>query len=114
MLDGKGIRTYLHSCGDVAPLIPELVEMGLDALNPLEVKAGVDPLAVKKRFGDRLVLHGGFSQGQSRGRTAEKNRIPSLQRAASHHRRTRAGNQAAYDDVVDLLSLAELAVPLGE
>jgi uroporphyrinogen decarboxylase len=57
----KGIRAYLHSCGDIRPFIPELVEMGLDGLNPLEVKAGVDPLAVKREFGDRLLLHGGFN-----------------------------------------------------
>jgi len=57
----KGIYAHLHSCGDVRPLVPELVEIGLDALNPLEVKAGMDPLALKKEFGDRLVLHGGIN-----------------------------------------------------
>jgi uroporphyrinogen decarboxylase len=57
----KGIVAYLHSCGDVRPFIPELVEMGLDGLNPLEVKAGVDPVAVKREFGDRILLHGGFN-----------------------------------------------------
>jgi uroporphyrinogen decarboxylase len=56
----KGMKAYLHSCGDIRPFIPEVVEMGVDALNPLEVKAGVDPLAVKREFGDRLLLHGGF------------------------------------------------------
>lgn len=55
----KGVKMYLHSCGDVRPFIPDLVEMGLDALNPLEVKAGVDPVAVKREYGDRLLLHGG-------------------------------------------------------
>jgi uroporphyrinogen decarboxylase len=57
----RGIRAYMHSCGDIRPFIPDLVGMGLDALNPLEVKAGVDPLAVKREFGDRLLLHGGFN-----------------------------------------------------
>lgn len=57
----KGIRAYMHSCGDIRPFIPEVVEMGLDGLNPLEVKAGVDPLALKREFGDRLLLHGGFN-----------------------------------------------------
>ncbi len=51
----------LHSCGDIRPFIPELVEIGVDALNPLEVKAGVDPIAVKQTYGDRLVLHGGIN-----------------------------------------------------
>jgi uroporphyrinogen decarboxylase len=57
----KGLRARLHSCGDINPLVPDLVEMGLDALNPLEVKAGMDPLALKKTYGDRLVLHGGIN-----------------------------------------------------
>lgn len=57
----KGVKAHLHSCGDVNPLIPELLEIGLDALNPLEVKAGMDPIGIKARYGDRLVLHGGIN-----------------------------------------------------
>ncbi|HCE45272.1 MAG TPA: hypothetical protein DET40_17165 [Lentisphaeria bacterium] len=57
----KGIRAELHSCGDIRPLVPELVGMGLDALNPLEVKAGMDPLALKSEYGDKLVMHGGLN-----------------------------------------------------
>ena len=56
-----GIKAHLHSCGDINPIVPELVEIGLDALNPLEVKAGMDPVELKRRFGDRLVLHGGIN-----------------------------------------------------
>ena len=57
----KGIKAELHSCGDVNPFVPELVSMGLDALNPLEVKAGMDPLRLKREFGKDLVLHGGIN-----------------------------------------------------
>jgi uroporphyrinogen decarboxylase len=57
----KGIKAYMHSCGDVRPFIPELVGMGLDGLNPIEVKAGVDPLKLKEEFGDKLLMHGGYS-----------------------------------------------------
>jgi uroporphyrinogen decarboxylase len=56
-----GIKAHLHSCGDVNPFVPELVAMGLDALNPLEVKAGMDPLHLKRTFGNDLVLHGGIN-----------------------------------------------------
>lgn len=56
-----GIKARLHSCGDITPLVPELVDIGLDALNPLEVKAGMDPIALKAKFGDKLVLHGGIN-----------------------------------------------------
>ena len=57
----KGIKAHLHSCGDVMPFVPEFVDMGLDALNPLEVKAGMDPVRLKREFGDKLVLHGGIN-----------------------------------------------------
>ena len=57
----KGIKAHMHSCGDVNPFVPELVSMGLDALNPLEVKAGMDPVSLKQKFGNQLVLHGGIN-----------------------------------------------------
>jgi len=57
----KGIYARLHSCGNVMPLVPEFVDIGIDCLNPMEVKAGMDPLAIKKQFGDKLVLHGGLN-----------------------------------------------------
>ncbi len=57
----KGVKACLHSCGDIRPFIPELIDMGMDYLNPLEVKAGVDPVQVKQDYGDKLVLHGGIS-----------------------------------------------------
>ncbi|HUS48224.1 MAG TPA: uroporphyrinogen decarboxylase family protein [Phycisphaerae bacterium] len=57
----KGIVAHLHSCGNINKLLPELTDIGLDALNPLEVKAGMDPVHIKKTYGDRLVLHGGLN-----------------------------------------------------
>lgn len=57
----RGIKAHLHSCGDIRPLIPELIEIGIDALNPLEVKAGMDTLEIKRLYGDDLVLHGGIN-----------------------------------------------------
>jgi uroporphyrinogen decarboxylase len=57
----KGIVASLHSCGDVHPFIPELIEIGLDGLNPLEVKAGMDPVGIKRTYGRDLLLHGGIN-----------------------------------------------------
>lgn len=57
----KGIVAHLHSCGNINALVPELLEIGLDALNPLEVKAGMDPARLKEAFGGKLVLHGGLN-----------------------------------------------------
>ena len=57
----KGVKTRLHSCGNINPFLPELVGMGLDCLNPLEVKAGMDPLELKRLYGKNLVLWGGIN-----------------------------------------------------
>ena len=57
----RGIKAHLHSCGDIRPFIPELISIGLDALNPLEVKAGINPLTVKETYGCDLVLIGGIN-----------------------------------------------------
>jgi uroporphyrinogen decarboxylase len=57
----RGMKAEMHSCGDIRPFIPEYIDIGLDALNPLEVKAGVDTLEVKRLYGDKLVLRGGLN-----------------------------------------------------
>jgi len=55
-----GLRTIVHSCGYVEPLVPGLVEAGMDCLQVMEVKAGMDPRRIKQQFGDRLALCGGM------------------------------------------------------
>lgn len=55
------VPARLHSCGDINPFVPELVGMGLDGLNPLEVKAGMDPVALKQTYGNDLLFHGGIN-----------------------------------------------------
>jgi len=57
----KGIFVRLHSCGNINSLLPEIMTVGFDALHPMEVKAGMNPEEVKAKYGDKLVLHGGFN-----------------------------------------------------
>lgn len=57
----RNIKVHLHSCGDIRPLVPELIEIGIDMLNPLEVKAGMDPAALKRQYGNVLAFHGGLN-----------------------------------------------------
>lgn len=57
----RGIYAQLHSCGNVMKLLPDILDTGVDALNPLEVKAGMDAKWIKQTYGDRLVLHGGIN-----------------------------------------------------
>ncbi|MBC7317116.1 MAG: hypothetical protein H5T70_11900, partial [Chloroflexi bacterium] len=49
-----------HSCGNVTPFVAEWADLGVDLLNPLEVKAGMDPLALKAQYGDRMAFWGGL------------------------------------------------------
>lgn len=50
----------LHCCGYVHEFVPLFIEAGFDCLQPLEVKAGNDLLALKRQYGDRLALMGGI------------------------------------------------------
>jgi len=50
----------LHSCGNVRMLIPYFIKEGLSCLQPLEVKAGMDLVALKEQWGDKLAFMGGI------------------------------------------------------
>jgi uroporphyrinogen decarboxylase len=54
------IKTFLHSCGAISNLIPDLIEAGLDILNPVQINAtGMEPEKLKREFGKDLVFWGG-------------------------------------------------------
>jgi len=55
-----GLPAILHSCGCVREFVPLLIEAGLTCLNPLESKAGMDVVELKREFGDRLCFMGGI------------------------------------------------------
>lgn len=53
------LKTMLHTCGGVRELIPDLIEIGLDILNPIQTRAkGMDPKELKKEFGKDICFHG--------------------------------------------------------
>jgi len=54
------LPVVLHTCGYTEEALPMIIEAGFDALNPMEVKAGNDPLRYAERYGDRLALVGGL------------------------------------------------------
>ncbi len=55
-----GRAAMLHSCGAIAPLVPEFIECGLDILHPIQPEA-VDIFALKRRYGRHITLCGGIS-----------------------------------------------------
>ena len=57
---GHNLPVILHSCGYVEPLIPGLLEAGIDCLQVIEVKAGMDLLKLYQQYGDRLSFMGGI------------------------------------------------------
>ncbi|MCP4304386.1 MAG: hypothetical protein GY788_05810 [bacterium] len=55
------IKLLYHSCGAVSQMIDDLIDIGVDALNPVQVAAdGMEPASLKKRFGDRIAFWGGI------------------------------------------------------
>ncbi|MCL2821335.1 MAG: hypothetical protein FWD38_11030 [Oscillospiraceae bacterium] len=55
-----GLKVIVHSCGFVEPLLPDMIEAGMDCLQVIEVKAGMDLLRIYRNFGDKIVLMGGI------------------------------------------------------
>jgi uroporphyrinogen decarboxylase len=56
-----GLKVMFHSCGAVSEMIPLFVELGIDALDPVQVgAAGMDPARLKAAYGDRIAFHGGL------------------------------------------------------
>ncbi|TVR72319.1 MAG: hypothetical protein EA427_03400 [Spirochaetaceae bacterium] len=54
-------RLYCHICGNVLPILEDLVETGLDCIAPLDPLGGVSPAAVRARVGDAVSLMGGVN-----------------------------------------------------
>ncbi len=53
-------KTMKHTCGAVEPLLSRLIEVGFDVVNPVQCSAaGMEPCALKQRYGERLVFYGG-------------------------------------------------------
>jgi uroporphyrinogen decarboxylase len=58
-------KIWYHTCGACLQYIPDLLDNGIDALNPVQISAtGMDAAALKARFGDRLVFWGGAIDAQ--------------------------------------------------
>jgi uroporphyrinogen decarboxylase len=56
----RGLPVAYHCCGALRPIIPDLIEIGLDVLNPIQVGCpGMDPFELKREFGRDLTFMGG-------------------------------------------------------
>lgn len=60
----RGKYVFIHSCGKVDEIFPDLIECGLDVFNPFQPEV-IDVFAAKKRFGQALSFYGGISTQQT-------------------------------------------------
>jgi len=54
------VHVFIHSDGNLLAIMDDLIEIGFDVIDPIQPEC-MDPVEVKKRWGDRIVLHGGGS-----------------------------------------------------
>ena len=59
-----GLDVWVHSCGDIRRILPDLTDMGVKALNPLQPEC-MDIYELKHRYGDKLAFWGGISTQQT-------------------------------------------------
>ncbi|MCL2362389.1 MAG: hypothetical protein FWC73_11330 [Defluviitaleaceae bacterium] len=60
------IKIFMHSCGSVEPLIPYIIEAGVDILNPVQISAdNMDPAVLKEKYGDKICFWGGGCDTQN-------------------------------------------------
>jgi len=95
----RGLKVMYHCDGAIYPLIPDLIELGVDLLNPIQPDAAnMDGRTLKREFGDRLAFHGGIDINHTlphgtpdEVRAEVRDRVRSLGRgggyvmASSHH-----------------------------
>jgi uroporphyrinogen decarboxylase len=55
-----GLPVIVHSCGMIEKLVPGLIQAGMDCLQVIEVKAGMDLLKLHRLYGDKIALCGGI------------------------------------------------------
>jgi uroporphyrinogen-III decarboxylase len=54
-----GLFVFFHSCGHVEPIVPDLIEIGVDVLHPVQKRAN-DQVGLKRKYGDQIAFAGGM------------------------------------------------------
>ena len=54
----KGLMVIYHGCGNVSEILGDYIEIGIDAMNPLEAKAGLDAVELRRKYGHKLGMCG--------------------------------------------------------
>ncbi len=109
----KGLPVIYHGCGNVKAIFPDYIEMGIDAYNPLEVKAGMDCVELRKQYGHKIGFCGNSDMQiwESGDREAIRREVLRKLNAAkgggyifqSDHSVSSAVSGATYDYIVKLV-----------
>jgi uroporphyrinogen decarboxylase len=70
-LHDNGISFWMHCCGNCEAFLPDLIECGLDVIQPLQATAGLDVRKLKPVYGDRLAFWGNIDVTKMSGSTEE-------------------------------------------
>lgn len=126
-----GLPVIYHGCGNVKAILPDFVELELDAFNPLEAKAGMDVVELRRQYGHRLAFCGNsdvtiWEQGDAEPLRREVLRKLNAAKGGgmifqSDHSVTSRVSGATYDRIVQLvrqygkypLQLGEFDEPVG-
>lgn len=58
--ENSDLKVFLHCCGSIKPMIPILIDCGIDILNPVQISAAnMDPAELKNEYGDKIAFWGG-------------------------------------------------------
>jgi len=108
-----GLPVIYHGCGNVAAILPDFIEIGVDAYNPLEAKAGLDVVDLRRRYGHRLAFCGNGDIQVWEGGDSEAVRRDVLRKLnaargggfifQSDHSVTSGVSGRTYDDIVKLV-----------
>jgi len=61
LIHSAGAKVFHHDDGNISRILPDLIELGIDILNPIQWRAnGMDRINLKSMYGDRLIFHGGM------------------------------------------------------
>jgi uroporphyrinogen decarboxylase len=64
--ENSDLKVHLHCCGSIRPIIPILIDCGIDVLNPVQISAyNMDPEGLKKEFGKEITFWGGGCDTQN-------------------------------------------------
>ena len=99
----KDLPVIYHGCGNVSAILEDYIEIGVDAMNPLEAKAGMDAVELREQYGHRLGICG--NSNMQIWETGDRDRIRDevLRKLQSDHSVAADVSGETYEYIVKLV-----------